>query len=581
MKQTQLHNIYRILRMPFRHLPATVRLADYFDAHERRLVVMAIVVGAVVWGLAYSLKSLVHWLGHTTQHALVEGPTPLLLFVPLVLGSLLVAWLVSYRASVVHYRDKQGHIHELLDVEGDGLERAIALYYAAEPQLERALLGKEGVDVRWTMPTLSLALRKFVATLITLGSGGSGGLEASVTLIGESMAVALFKPRRPMAASPWAQRLWQWWRARNADDLQTAQLSGIAAAVATLLGAPLAAAFFAVEIMYRRRPVIEKLIYALIAALVAYFLSNIVSGGHTTIFEVEQPGRPPLAWSYYAAVSVMALFISMVATYFRLVHASFDRGFHHYLPNRWVRHVTGAIGTGAIALVAMGLSGYGPELILGTGESVIYAAMAGEVTLRVALIALVAKLFATLTTITSGGSAGLLIPSLFFGTMVAVIVALLFGYAPLLLIIPAVTATLVALVNVPLAAILLTVELFGAPYILPALVALVVAMLLTHETSVYRTQRERDESREILPGYSVRRLPIPSSWAGRSLAQLGVRARFDVNVIGMIEAARTDQRILPHLPVQKPLRVDDLLIVLGENEKLAAMEAAMQEESLR
>ena len=47
------------------------------------------------------------------------------------------------------------------------------------------------MDVRWQLPTFSLATRKFLATLITLGSGGSGGLEGSVTLIGESVAAGL------------------------------------------------------------------------------------------------------------------------------------------------------------------------------------------------------------------------------------------------------------------------------------------------------------------------------------------------------------------------------------------------------
>ena len=46
--------------------------------------------------------------------------------------------------------------------------------------LEQALTGQEGVAVRWQMPTLTLAVGKFLATLTTIGSGGSGGPEASV-----------------------------------------------------------------------------------------------------------------------------------------------------------------------------------------------------------------------------------------------------------------------------------------------------------------------------------------------------------------------------------------------------------------
>jgi hypothetical protein len=49
------------------------------------------------------------------------------------------------------------------------------------------------------------------------------------------------------------------WEAPNPAYLQTAQLGGVAAAATVLLGTPLAAAFFASEVMYRNRPVLEKL----------------------------------------------------------------------------------------------------------------------------------------------------------------------------------------------------------------------------------------------------------------------------------------------------------------------------------
>jgi len=566
-------------------------MPDYLDRHERRLVTTSIVIGIVVWALVYTLKTAVHWLFHENMHWVEHGPllfgsVPWLVFIPLLGGALIVAALVGYRSSTVHYRDDNEHIHELLDIEGDGLERTIALYYASEPALEQTLLGKEGVDVRWELPTLSLALRKMAATLITLGSGGSGGLEASVVLIGESTAVSLFKPR------PFLERLeekygysiiggllskfWQWWRSSRTDTLQTAQLGGVAAAGSTLLGAPLAAAFFATEVMYRRRPIIEKLLYALIAALTAYFLSNFVSNGHSTLFEVEHLQIPPLTWHYYIAIVIMAVAVSLFDAYFGRIRASFADAFHRVIPNIWLRHLTGAAITGTIALSAVAIAGheFGLELVLGPGESIIDAALMGTLTLRIAFIALIAKLFATLATIGSGGSAGLLVPAIFFGTMIGSIIATIFGYPAMMLVIPAMTASLVSIVNVPLAAILLVVTL-------------VITLLMAHENSIYRTQREEDDKREILPGYSVRRIIIPQAWSGRTLSQLELRARFDINVIGMITASpggsfsqanvQAEQaHIRPHVSVVEPLQAGDLLIVLGEDEKLVLFEERLQ-----
>ena len=60
----------------------------------------------------------------------------------------------------------------------DQEERRLVIQ-ASEPAFEQALTGQEGVEVRWQMPTVTLAVGKFLATLTTIGSGGSGGPEAS------------------------------------------------------------------------------------------------------------------------------------------------------------------------------------------------------------------------------------------------------------------------------------------------------------------------------------------------------------------------------------------------------------------
>ena len=293
-----------------KHLNIVRNLPRYFDEDEQRLAIQSVIIGVVVWAIVFSLKISVNWLFETILHFLESGPSPWLLFIPLLLGALIVAWLAQLRPSTLHYRDKEDHIHELNDVEGDGLERAISLYYTSEPSFEQALTGQEGVEVRWELPTFSLAIRKFLATLVTLGSGGSGGLTASATLIAESVSAGLFKPRPLTTDSshhPYIARFWHWWQPHRTDHLQTAQLSGIAAAVAVLLGTPFAAAFFASEVMYRFRPVIEKLVYALISALVAFFLTDLVTAGHPVPFESEFLYVPPTTWRYFGVLLLLGV----------------------------------------------------------------------------------------------------------------------------------------------------------------------------------------------------------------------------------------------------------------------------------
>lgn len=178
-----------------KHLNIVRNLPKYFDEEEQRLALQSVIIGVVVWAIVFSLKTSVHWLFETVLHLIETGPSPWLLFIPLLLGALIVAWLARFSAVGALFSRERGYMHELNDIEGDGLERAISLYYTSEPSFEQALTGQEGVEVRWQLPTFSLAIRKFLATLVTLGSGGSGGLEASVTLIGQSVSAGLFKPR--------------------------------------------------------------------------------------------------------------------------------------------------------------------------------------------------------------------------------------------------------------------------------------------------------------------------------------------------------------------------------------------------
>ena len=484
-----MKTILRFIRDIFSDFWGTLRnITLYVSDEERRLILQSVIIGVIVWAVVFPLKIAVHELSHVTLQWLEHAPALFFVFIPLGIGAVIVAAITLYKAATITYHDDNGRIHELNDVEGDGLERAISLYYSSEPTIEHTLTGEEGVTVRWNLPTFSLAARKFAATLVTLGSGGSGGLEASVTLIGESIAAGLFKPRRmgKQAADRITilHRIWRWWQPDNPDDLQTAQLSGVAAAVAVLFGAPFAAAFFATEVMYQRRPIIEKLMYALISALIAYFLTNVVSAGPAPLFAVDVRYMPPTTPSYMGVLILMSAAISLVAIFFSRLRVRLDRAFHHSLSNTYLRMLLGAGLTGAVAIgvagftAQFGLAENGLELVLGTGEGVIDAAFAGELTVAVALIALFAKMFATLFTVSSGGSAGLLIPSLFFGTMVATVFADWFNYQPMMLIAPAMTASLVSIVNVPLAAILFTVEMFGSAYMVPALIVLVATSIL-------------------------------------------------------------------------------------------------------
>ncbi len=554
---------------------------------QRILTFQAIIIGAVVWIAVFALKQSVHWLFHEVLHWIEHASTPLVLFIPLLIGALIVGAIAQFRASVINYRDDEGEVEPLNAIEGDGLERTIALYYSADPFVKKGLATDQtGLEARWQMPTFAMAARKFVASLATLGSGGSGGLEASSALIGENLAAWYYKlhtniSRHKLGDVPASMS--RYWEAPNPAFLQTAQLGGVAAAVTVLLGAPLAAAFFASEVMYRNRPLLEKLFYSLIAALTARFLSSLVVGGRPMMFEVEEFVFPTFRDLRYGfALVLMAIVIAFVGQVYRLSSMNSNAWFQK-IDNRFVRLLVGFGITGLVALIvyylthSLGITEHGLELVLGPGESMVNMAFAGQVTLSMALIGLVAKMIATLATISSGGSAGLLVPSLFFGTMVAAAFAQWFDYEPMLFIVPALAGSLIAIVNTPLTAILFAVEAFGAIYMIPVLLILIVTGLLSNPKTIYRTQQVALDSMELLPGYDTRHVNLPKAWAGQTLNSLNLNEQFDVNVIGLLDRSAGDDEpmVLFSSTLTKMLEENDVLVIYGRNKNLDELETAV------
>jgi CIC family chloride channel protein len=556
---------------------------------QRTLALQAIVIGIVVWAAIFALKESVHWLFHEVLHWIEHAPTPWLLLIPLSIGALIVGLIAQYRAEVINFRSEEGEIEELNLVEGDGIERAIALYFSADPSVRKGSpTDQGGLEARWQKSTLAMAIRKFVATLVTLGSGGSGGLEASSALIGENLGAWYYRLRSNKATdslevlSGGSTRPWD---APNPDYLQVAQLCGIAAAVTVLLGAPLAAAFFASEVMYRNRPLLEKLFYSLIAALTAHAISGFITGARPMMFGVENISFPPSTdLRYWVGIVLMGVALAFVGQLYRILNVQLHAWFQQGIRSRFVRLLVGFGMTGVIALAVVyltrwfGITDRGLELVLGSGESMVLAAFAGQVTLSLALIGLVAKMVATLATITSGGSAGLLVPSFFLGTMVAAAFAQVFQFESTLFIVPALTGSLIAIVNTPFAALIFVVEEFGAEYLLPALVILIITGLLSHPKTIYRTQQVALDSIEILPGYDIQLLSVPAAWVGKTLDDLKLHERFEVQVVGLLDRSAGEEQpsVLfdPELTTATTLVAEDTILVYGQEEKLEAMVAA-------
>lgn len=73
---------------------------------------------------------------------------------------------------------------------------------------------------------------------------------------------------------------------------------------------------------------------------------------------------------------------------------------------------------------------------------------------------------------------------------------------------------------------------------------------------------------ELSPQYSLVEMEIPAAWCGRSLAELGIREKYRLNVI----ALRDGGKVTVNLDPCKPLDEGITVIVIGANKDLEAFE---------
>ena len=70
--------------------------------------------------------------------------------------------------------------------------------------------------------------------------------------------------------------------------------------------------------------------------------------------------------------------------------------------------------------------------------------------------------------------------------------------------------------------------------------------------------------------YGIAELPAPRAWCGRTLAELGVRSRYRVDILGV----RRGEQMELSLGASYVFQEGDTLIALGKNEDLDALQGA-------
>ena len=360
-----------------------------------------------------------------------------ILFLVPALGGLVSGWLVYTFAP---------------EAEGHGTDAAIDAFH------------NKGGLIRARVPVI-----KTLASVATIGTGGSAGREGPIAQIGAGFGSFL------------ATRL-----GLSATDRRILLLAGMAGGIGATFRAPLGGALFAVEVLYRN-PEFEHegLVPCIISSIVAYSLFGAVTGWEpllvTPRFRFEHP--PELL--VYLLLAVLCALTG--ALYVRVFYGVQDLFRKLHMPAAF-KPVLGGLALGVLALFV-------PQ-VLGSGYGWVQAALYGRMALWVMLVVALAKIVATSLTISSGGSGGVFAPSLVIGAMLggafgATADALLphLVQDPRAYVLVGMAGFFAGVSNTPVATLIMVSELTGNYGLLaPLMLVSVVAMLTARATTIYERQ---------------------------------------------------------------------------------------------
>ena len=323
---------------------------------------------------------------------------------------------------------------------------------------------KKGI-IRKRVPVI-----KTIASAITIGSGGSAGKEGPIAQIGAGFGSFLASLLRV-----------------SDKERRMMLLAGAAGGIGAIFKAPLGAALFATEVLYRDEGFeFEALIPCILSSIVAFMVFTF-HDGNATIFHIPQFSlATPAQLPFYALLGVLCAAVGFPYVWF--FYGLRDRFFRRLnLP----RQVKPAIGGLMVGLIAVFL----PQ-VLGGGYTWIQSTIDGHLAVLLMTALIFAKIIATSCTISSGGSGGVFAPSLFIGSMLGGA----FGDTchsffphivtePSAFVLVGMGGFFAGVAKVPIAALIMVAEMTGGfSLIVPMMIVSSLSYLLLGNVSLYEKQ---------------------------------------------------------------------------------------------
>ena len=374
----------------------------------------------------------------------------LIILIPM-LGGLLSGWLVYTFAP---------------EAEGHGTDEVIRAYHK-----------KRGV-IKPLVPIV-----KLFASVITIGTGGSGGREGPIAQIGAGFGSFL------------SMRL-----GMNTKTRRWLLAAGMGAGIGSIFHAPLAGAIFAAEVLYSDPEIeAEVLLPAAVSSIIAYTIYAMVFGWNHMFIQAGGIGfTSPLELLPYL---LMAICLAFLANGYVKVFYGINSLFKKLKINNIFKPAIGGLITGLLGFSIIAYTGDHRYVvdIMGGGYGLLQEIFNNgirHVGLFILILIGLGKILTTSFSIGSGGSAGVFGPSMVIGGAFGTVFGFFFQQImpaaidnPISFTIVGMAGFFAAAANTPLSTIIMVSELTGNyELLLPTMWVCTISYFVARRWSIYRAQ---------------------------------------------------------------------------------------------
>jgi chloride channel protein, CIC family len=322
-------------------------------------------------------------------------------------------------------------------------------------------------------------LYKGLATLFTVPTGGSGGKEGPISLIGAGIGV-------------WFSGLVK----GGARARRTLLLAGTAAGLGSVFRAPLGGALTAAEMVYKKDIESDALIPCFISSVTAYLIYISYAGAESPFHVIDTQAFKAQELPFYLLLGALCFgFGYLFIKGFNNTRSLFAR----FTIPFWLKPAIGGLLTGCIGVLFFEVTGMGNDFLefVIAGHYPDYFISDGALSVALSCLAIAfLKIVSTTLTIGSGGSAGIFGPSLFIGAMLGAAVGIFtqivfpqhnVSIASFMVI--GMGAFYAGVAHAPIAGIVMIIEMSGNYTLLPPIIVVsIFTFLLSRKISFYKNQ---------------------------------------------------------------------------------------------